>query len=117
MWSDSIVFFGTDDLEETHTFYTQSLHLTLEKDQGLCRIYRVNGGGCLGFCSHLPVVHLERSPIITLIIDDVDSLYNRLKKEGCRVLHPPKENPTFSIYHFFLKDPSGYLVEIQRFLS
>ena len=28
---------------------------------------------------------------------------------------PPTHNPEFAIYHFFFRDPSGYLLEIQRF--
>lgn len=116
MWSDNIVFFGAEDLEATHLFYAQSLKLPLERDQGLCRIYRAPGGGGLGFCSHMSVAHQPRSPILTLITERVDEVYNQLKAAGLEIEHPPKENPTFGIYHFFLRDPNGYLVEVQRFL-
>ena len=30
---------------------------------------------------------------------------------------PPALNPEYGIYHCFLRDPNGYLVEIQRFLD
>ena len=30
-------------------------------------------------------------------------------------LRPPAHNPRFGIYHLFLRDPDGHLVEIQRF--
>lgn len=116
MWTDSIVFFGSSDLEQTHQFYHGHLTLPLERDQGLCRIYRVVGGGGLGFCTHMPVVHQEKSPILTLITPDVDGVYRRLEKAQVTLLHEPQENPTFGIYHFFLKDPDGYMVEVQRFL-
>lgn len=117
MWSDNIVFFGTDDLEATHLFYTKSLHLHLERDQGLCRIYRVPGGGGLGFCSHMPVVHQPKSPILTLITEDVNAVYDQLKKAHLEVEHPPQKNERFGIYHFFLRDPNGYSVEVQKFLD
>jgi catechol 2,3-dioxygenase-like lactoylglutathione lyase family enzyme len=29
----------------------------------------------------------------------------------------PTMNTTYNIYHFFMRDPDGYLVEIQRFLD
>ena len=29
----------------------------------------------------------------------------------------PVMNATYNIYHFFMRDPDGYLVEIQRFLD
>jgi len=28
---------------------------------------------------------------------------------------PPALNPKYNIYHCFLRDPNGYLLEIQRF--
>ena len=30
---------------------------------------------------------------------------------------PPTYNPTYHIYHLFVRDPDGYLVEIQTFLD
>lgn len=113
--SGLIVFLGTADLEQTDRFYS-GLGFKLFKDQGVCRIYDVPGGGRLGFCTHLPVVRGEKSPIITLLIDDVDGVYNRLLAAGIRP-HPPRVNPKFKVYHFFVSDPNGYWVEVQRFLD
>jgi len=58
----SIVFFGVKNLEETDSFYRDKLGLELYKDQGLCRIYRVPGGGMLGFCTHQDVISREKKP-------------------------------------------------------
>lgn len=112
-----IVFLGTQDLEGTDGFYSGLLGLKLYKDQGVCRIYDIPGGGRLGFCTHAPVIRGERSPIITLLTEDVDKVYARLCQEGFTPAHPPKENPRFGIYHFFVNDPNGYLLEVQRFLD
>ncbi len=111
-----IVFLGTKDLEITHRFYHEVIGLSLYKDQGLCRIYAVEGGGKLGFCQHITIIHEEKSPIITLVTEDVDRLYEKLTEKGFTVKHPPKENPKFNIYHFFIEDPNGYTLEIQKFL-
>ena len=116
-WDGLIVFLGTDDLEQTDNFYTNLLGLSLYKDQGVCRIYDVPGGGRLGFCTHIPVTKEEKSPIITLLAADVDDVYQRVVAGGFHPDHPPQENTRFKIYHFFVKDPSGYWVEIQRFLD
>jgi len=115
-WDGLITFFGTDNLEATHHFYHQMLELPLYKDQGLCRIYEVPGGGKLGFCTHVPVLCEEKTPIITLLTPEVDKVWQQLKEFG---LHPqlPQETSRFKIYHFFLTDPNGYCVEIQRFLD
>ncbi len=117
VWQGSVVFFGAADLEEVHGFYHGCLELPLYKDQGLCRIYEVPGGGLLGFCSHLAVHHAEKSPIITLLTDDVDGMYERLQEHGYTPETKPKHYTKFNIYHFFLKDPNGYTVEIQTFLD
>ena len=116
-WNGSIVFFGTDDLEQTDRFYRELLGLELYKDQGACRIYEVPGGGMLGFCKHIEVINDTKSPILTLLADDVDGIHKRLVKDGVEIEKEPEENPKFNIYHFFGYDPSGYTVEIQKFLD
>ena len=111
-----IIFLGTNDLEATDRFYRLTLGFALHKDQGVCRIYSVPGGGSVGFCTHIPIVRGERSPIITFVVDDVDQVYQRLIDAGAQVPHAPQENPRYHIYHFFTQDPNGYTVEVQRFL-
>ncbi|WP_353894033.1 VOC family protein [Proteinivorax hydrogeniformans] len=115
-WTGMVAFYGTDDLEKTHKFYHELLGLNLYKDQGLCKIYSVREGGKIGFCSHLEVLTKEKSPIITLLTDDVDKVYKSLINSGLDV-PKPKVNPKFNIYHFFTKDPNGYSLEIQKFLD
>lgn len=112
-----IVFLGAKDLEQTDKFYAGILGLKLYKDQGVCKIYDIPGGGCLGFCTHVPVTRAEKSPIITLLSEDVDGLYQDLAKTEFAPALPPVINPNFNIYHFFVIDPNGYWVEIQRFLD
>lgn len=112
-----IVFLGCADIESTHAFHAGALGLALDRDQGLCRIYRVPGGGRIGFCTHLPVVRAERSPIITLVVEDVDAWHARLITAGVDCPDPPRDNPRFRIRHFFVRDPDGYCVEVQRFLD
>jgi predicted enzyme related to lactoylglutathione lyase len=115
-WGGLIVFLGSVDLEATHQFYNRLLALPLYKDQGRCRIYHIPGGGCIGFCSHMPVVKAKKAPILTLLTEDVDGAWKLLHSAGMNP-HPPAVNPQFRIYHFFCHDPNGYLVEIQRFLD
>jgi len=101
----------------TDSFYRENLKLELYKDQGLCRIYRVPGGGIIGFCTHMEVTNRGKSPILTFLSEDVDGWHSYLKKMGVKMESGPKVNPRFNIYHFFLTDPDGYTVEIQRFLE
>ena len=55
--------------------------------------------------------------IFTIITPYVDEWYDTLIKKGVEFEKPPQENPDFKIYHTLLRDPNGYLVEIQCFLD
>jgi len=115
-WQDSIIFLGAEDLEKVDEFYGNFLGLSLFKDQGLCRIYDIPGGGKIGFCSHMEKNTGDKSPIITLLTEEVDSVYQDSKNKGLEIVKKPAENKRFNIYHFFMKDPEGYCVEVQKFL-
>ncbi len=110
-----VAFFGVEDLEKARQFYGDLLGLALFKDQGACLIYEVVKGSYLGFCNHVPVLHGKKTPIITLLISDVDSVYEKIKAAGYPLQLPPAYNERFKIYHFFVEDPSGYALEVQRF--
>ena len=116
-WNGMITFLGTEDLEKTAKFYTKDLGFKMYKDQGKCQIYQVPGGGMIGFCSHIQVKATKKSPIITFITPNVDQVYNKLKKSGLEIPEKPQKNPYFPIYHFFLDDPNGYTIEIQKFID
>jgi catechol 2,3-dioxygenase-like lactoylglutathione lyase family enzyme len=134
-----ITFLYTRDLEGTARFYEQTLGLPLKLDQGSCRIYRTSPDGYLGFCQRADAPGANTSPganaspgtdagpgaasdhgagqvILTLVTPEVDNWYERLRDRGVVFEKPPAENPTYRIYHCFLRDPNGYLIEIQRFL-
>lgn len=116
-WNGMITFLGTQDLRKTEEFYTKFLGFKCYKDQGKCQIYKVPGGGMIGFCSHIDVIASRKSPIITFITSDVDQVYHILTKKEVAIHEKPKKNPNFPIYHFFLKDPNGYTIEVQKFLD
>lgn len=116
VFKEFITFLGTSDLKETANFYLNILGLTLYKDQKVCLIFDINKQAKIGFCEHIPISHEKKSPIITFVSDNVDEIYNKIVDAGFRVKEKPKVNLKFNIYHFFLKDPNGYTIEIQKFL-
>lgn len=109
-----IVFLATTDLSATAAFYEKQIGLTLALDQGKCRIYRVAKEAYLGFCARAEAASTD-GVIVTLVARDVDAWYRELKTRGVKFEKQPAFNPDFKIYHCFLRDPNGYLVEIQRF--
>lgn len=116
MYKEFILFLGTENLKETDDFYRNILGLKLYKDQKTCRIYKINEKASIGFCTHIKKTVGEKSPIITLIVEDVDGVYKQIISKGIETEDKPKINEKFNIYHFFLKDNNGYTLEIQKFL-
>jgi catechol 2,3-dioxygenase-like lactoylglutathione lyase family enzyme len=113
--SQHITFLHAQDLAATQHFYVDLLGLELARDQGTCLIFRVTESAFIGFCKHIPPIPSSRSVILTLVSDDVDGWHKALKDKGLSTLAQPTYNPDYHIYHFFLEDPDGYRIEIQRF--
>lgn len=110
-----ITFLYTRDLAATARFYEEVLGLTLVVDQGDCRIYRTSPDSYLGFCQRQAAPQEPLGVILTLVTAEVDAWYQYLSERGTSFEKPPALNPKYGIYHCFLRDPNGYLIEIQRF--
>ena len=109
-----ITFLQVEDLETTDRFYREHLGLELVLDQGACRIYRVGADAFVGFCDHRDGPSPD-GVILTLVRQDVDTYCDRLREKGVELESGPTDNETFQIRQAFVRDPDGYLVEIQRF--
>lgn len=111
-----ITFLYALDLDRSADFYQRVLGFDLVVDQGSCRIYRVTGSSAyLGICQGDDAARDNAGLIFTLVTPDVDAWYERINACGWTCDHPPRHNATYKIYHFYLRDPSGYRIEIQRF--
>lgn len=113
-FDQQITFLDVVNLERAHHFYGRLLGLQLALDQGSCRIYSVTPTAFLGVCQRKAVSPSE-GVILTLVSDDVDAWFERLRAAGVPVEKPPTRNPRYNIYHCFVRDPDGWRVEIQRF--
>lgn len=112
-----ITFLYTNDLQKTAAFYETLMGFELVRDQGDCRIYRVTNTAYLGFCERAETSLQPQGIIFTLITNAVDEWYTTLTSQGIVYETPPTRNEKYRIYHSFLRDPNGYLIEIQRFLD
>ncbi len=113
--NQQITFLHAADLEATRHFYADLLGLPLVRDQGTCLIFQTTSESYLGFCEHIDQIPPGRSVILTLVTDQVDPWFQFLKSKGAHLEDQPKANPKYDIYHFFLTDPNGYWIEIQKF--
>lgn len=114
MYDSQITFCYTRDLKTTAEFYGEILGLEQVLDQGGCRIYRTAEQAFLGFCQRVETGTPD-GVILTLVTEDVDGEFERLSAAGVLFEKEPALNPEYNIYHCFLRDPNGYLLEIQRF--
>ncbi len=114
-FDQQITFISVRDLEISSEFYEGVMGFPLVLDQGNCRIVRTCKGGYLGYCLKENPLPNKQEVILTFITSEVDEWYTHLMNKDLQIDHEPKINPKYDIYHFFLKDPDGYLVEIQQF--
>ena len=115
---EQITFLYTRDLEQSAAFYEDVLGLPLALDQGSCRIYHVTGTKAyIGICERDTAPEKPEGIIFTIVTQDVDGWYERISSAGVACEYAPRLNETYNIYHFFVRDPNGYLLEFQRFAT
>ena len=108
----------TRDLEGTCDFYSNTLGLTLDRDEGSARIYVVNAGARIGIClAFADRVVQPDGGMISIVTDDVDGWYAKLIAGGIEIAQPPHTLEQFGIYTFFAHDPKGYIIEFQQFID
>jgi len=112
-----ITFLYTRDLAATTQFYEEVMGLLLALAQDDCRIYRISDNGFLGFCERVDAPQEPQGVILTIVTPEVDQWYHHLRGQGVVFEKAPAFNPDYNIYHCFLRDPNGYLIEIQHFLD
>ena len=97
-----VTFLYTHDLEASSAFYGTLLELPLVLDQGPCRIYQICSTGFVGICTRgkqSPPTGATNTVIVTLVCDDVDAAYERLRQRGVEFEKPPALHPNYQIYH------------------
>jgi catechol 2,3-dioxygenase-like lactoylglutathione lyase family enzyme len=117
MFDSQVTFLYTADAAASRRFYEEVLELdcVLVQDGG-CRIYRTGPASFVGLCTAREGRTANPNGVILcLVTQDVEGWGARLKAKGVRLEKEPQANPDFAITHLFLRDPDGYLIEIQRF--
>ena len=110
-----VTFIYCENLEKNCHFYEKIIGLKMVLDQGSCRIYKVAPNSFLGICTKMDPPKDHSGVILTFVTDDVDGWYEYLKQFNLEFEKTPQLYEKFNIYHLFVRDPEGYLVEIQEF--
>ena len=116
MFDQQVTFLTVKDLDKSIDFYQDILELPMILDQGPCKIFQVSPDGFIGIMAISKRMNVSTDGVIfTLVSSDVDGWYEKLKAKGVAFEKTPALNPKFNIYHCFLHDPDGHLLEIQTF--
>jgi catechol 2,3-dioxygenase-like lactoylglutathione lyase family enzyme len=111
-----VTFIYTPNTKRAFRFYEEVLDLPLVRDEGAARIYRVAKHGYLGVCRESAERPCRPGGVcLSLVTDTVDGWYERLTDLGVAVEGHPEALADYGVYSFFLRDPDGYLIEVQRF--
>jgi len=118
-----VTFIYAPDPQPCWEFYGGTLGLPLVLDQGSCRIFLAAPNAFLGVCRDSATARMApgagraKGVILTLVTDEVDAWHDYLEARGVPIEKPPTLNAEYDIYHLFVRDPQGYLVELQSFRS
>ena len=113
-----ITWVYTHDLDRSCHFYADVLGLEQIVDEGSARIFAVSDSASVGVCLAWADRKVEPSgTCLTLVTDEVDAWYTYLNSASVELEGEPHELPQFGIYACFARDPAGYRVEFQQFLT
>ena len=118
--SGLITFFYYENLELAAKFYEEIMGFELAVDQKWAKIYKVAENAFMGCVNgqrgyHKPSV--EKPVMLTLVVNDPDDWYTRLKRQGVKILSEPHDNNELSLRIFLFEDPEGYVIEVQKFYN
>jgi len=109
-----ITFLPVADLERSRAFYGGVLGLQLVVDQSTCHIFKAADAAFFGTCLN-DDARAADGVIVTFVTNDVEGWCDRIAAAGGSIERGPEHDARFGIYHAFLRDPDGHLIEIQRF--
>jgi len=114
----SITFFYYENLARAAEFYEKVMGFQPVQDQRWAKIYRINDSSYMGCVDGSVGYHKpsEDKPVmLTVVVEDPDSWYTHLKEHGVETLNEPHDDEELNLRIFLLKDPEGYVIEIQKF--
>lgn len=113
----------TSKLAETKAFYTQTLGFGVTFENEFYLLLNTPGGGSeISFLlpdhpSQQPLFHKAfqgQGVYLTIEVEDVDKLYNELKKKGVNIRIDLRDEP-WGDRHFAISDPNGVGIDLVKY--
>ena len=121
----SVTFIYCDDMDASTRFYEGALGLAPRHTKAGVRFYALCAGNSLGLVpsgesavADAPCSRNEAgrdTAMLCLLTRSVDELFARAVRGGAAVVRAPSTMERYGIRSGVVRDPGGYLVEIQRF--
>ncbi len=118
--SSQITFLYYKDLSVAQHFYENIMGFQLAEDQGWAKIYRVSGNAFVGLVDETRgslKVQENSAVMLTLVSDDVRGWYEYLQGQDVEFIREFGISDEIQIEYFFIRDPGGYIIEIEKFLK
>lgn len=121
-----VTFLYYADLEEASRFYGEVLGLKIIHNLGWARLYAVSDTATVGIVEDGHGYHAavpgEKPVMLSIVTEDVDGWYTRLKATDVTILSPLKpldpkrDSDRAPVRGFLVEDPGGYTVEFFTWL-
>ena len=118
--ASQITFLYYKDLAPAQHFYENIMGFQLAEDQGWAKIYRVSDNAFVGLVDEARGslnVKEDSAVMLTLVSDDVRGWYDYLKGKDVEFIREFGTSDEIQIEYFFIRDPGGYTIEIEKFLK
>ena len=115
-----ITFFYYKDLKRATDFYQRIMGFKMVQDQRWAKIFEVAENAYMGCVDGNVGYHKpsEAKPVmLTVVVDDPDEWYQHLKRHGVETINEPHDDKELNLRIFLLRDPEGYVIEMQKFYA
>jgi predicted enzyme related to lactoylglutathione lyase len=119
---ENTIMFYYKDLAAVIPFYEKTLGLTKTFDEDWVKIYQLTPSSSIGLVregeTSFHRAQADNAVMLSIISDDVDLWYQRLKQAGgIEFLLEIHNSENVPIRSFLVKDPGGYTVEFFQWLN
>lgn len=118
--ASQITFLYYKDLTAAQRFYEDIMGFALAEDQDWAKIYCVNGNAFVGLVDEARgslKVQENSAVMLTLVSNDVRGWYEYLQGKNVEFVREFGTSEEIQIEYFFIRDPGGYIIEIEKFLK
>jgi len=115
-----LTFFYYKDLKRAAEFYQKIMGFKLVQDQRWAKIFQVAENAYMGCVDGNVGYHKpsDAKPVmLTVVVDDPDAWYRHFKSHGVETISEPHDDKELNLRIFLLRDPEGYVIEIQKFYA